>query len=811
MSKRVVISGYGVINALGNNKDEVKAGIFGGKCGLSKKGFKSLDSEVVGSVGAVTLDEVNSFFEENNIPYDRCAQLALTAAKECIDQSKIQEEEINPYRKGVVIGTSLGGMLSGDTFHTQWIKKGIKEADGSLLRLYPLHAMADVIAKTYGFNGVKNVISTACAASANAVGYGYDMIQSGKYDVMLVGGADPLSRFSFAGFTSLKALDNEFCKPYSASKGINLGEGAAFFIMEDYEQAKKRNATILVEVLGYGLSADAYHQTAPDIGGGGAVRAIRVAMSLSGLTEDDISYINGHGTGTTANDVAESTAYKTIFRDYVDKVPLSSIKGGVGHCLGAAGAVECAASIMALQEDKVPPTVNFDPLIQKPINHVPNVAQDHVCGVVLSNSFAFGGNNCCLALAKPENSFAKKERNEDDIVITGIGCVGTGGADVKSLWETFDNRTVCIKEVEEFDTSDYTFKVMGDMPNVEWRKYIPPKFLRRIDTVTKLTMASGKQAIDDAKLRITRDNMERIGVIYATGSGPLETIEHINRGIITDGIMSVNPAHFPNSVINAAPGNLCIANTLKGPTSTLTVGGTSTLVAMNYAIELIHNGHADAIVVVGADECNEPMLAGNDKIGLLSAHGSVPFSKDADGMVLSQGSTAFVIETKEHAKERSARIYAKIKGYAMTSDNKGLSTVSEEGKELKECVKTAIQESGLEYVDYYASSAIGVKEIDEAEMHVINDLFDERTSVSSIPSLLGYSTGSVGGYGILSALYAFEKNQVVGLPEGDYELYEEVQEKLAQRENKNATVRTACVDAVAFGGGYASIVLEKYE
>lgn len=811
MSKRVVISGYGVINALGGNKEEVKSGIFAGKCGLSKKGFKSLDSEVVGSVGAVNLNEVSSFFEENGIPYDRCAQLALTAAKECIEQSKIQDEDINPYRKGVVIGTSLGGMLSGDTFHTQWIEKGIKEADGNLLKLYPLHAMADIISKTYHFHGVKNVISTACAASANAVGYGYDMIQSGKYDVMLVGGVDPLSRFSFAGFTSLKALDQDFCKPYSVSHGINLGEGAAFFVMEDYEQAKKRNATILAEVLGYGLSADAYHQTAPDIGGGGATRAIRAAMSISGITPDDVSYINGHGTGTTANDVAESTAYKTIFKDYVDKVPLSSIKGGVGHCLGAAGAVECAASIMAIQEDKVPPTVNFDESIKKEINYVPNVAQEQVCNVVLSNSFAFGGNNCCLALAKPENNYVKRERNQDDIVITGIGCVGTGGVDIKSLWETFDNRTVCIKEITDFDTKDYTFNVMGDMPNVEWKKYIPPKFLRRIDTVTKLTMASGKQAIDDAKLRITRDNMERIGVIYATGSGPLETIEHINHGIITDGIMSVNPAHFPNSVINAAPGNLCIANTLKGPTSTLTVGGTSTLVAMNYAIELIHNGHADAIVVVGADECNEPMLAGNDKVGLLSENGCVPFSKSADGMVLSQGSTAFVIETEQHAKERSAHIYAKIKGYAMTSDNKGLSTVAEDGEALKECVKSAIQESGLDYVDYFASSAIGVKEIDEAESHMIHELFDERTNISNIPALLGYSTGSVGGYGILSALYVFEKEQVIGLPEGDYELKEEVQGKLVKGENRSASVKTACVDAVAFGGGYASIVLEKYE
>ncbi|MDR1550079.1 MAG: beta-ketoacyl-[acyl-carrier-protein] synthase family protein [Hungatella sp.] len=811
MNRRVVISGYGVVNALGKNKKEVEESLFNGKCGLSKKSFQFNEEQVTGSVGAVKFESIHTFFEKNNIPYDKCAQLALTAAEECINQSGIQREKTSPYRKGVVVGVSLGGMLSGDKFHVQWLERGIKEADEKLLKIYPLHAMADVIADVYGFKGVKNVISTACAAGGNAIGYGYDMIRSGKYDVMLAGGADPLSRFSFAGFTSLKALDPEFCKPYSTSSGINLGEGAAFFLMEDYEHAVKRNADIIIEVLGYGLSADAYHQTAPDIGGGGAARAIRSAISISGITLSDISYVNGHGTGTTANDVAESCAYRSVFRDYIDMVPLSSIKGSIGHCLGAAGAVECAASIMAIQQDQVPPTVNFSVTEEKQINYVPNKSQNHICNVVLSNSFAFGGNNCCLALSKLQKVNKTRERIESTVVITGIGCVGVGGKNVKELWETFDNRRVCKKNITEFNIDDYSCKVMGDMPEVEWKKYISAKFLRRIDTVTKLTMTSGKQAIDDAKLRITRENMERIGVVYATGSGPMETIEFINRGIINKGIESVNPADFPNSVINAAPGNFCIANTLKGPTSTISTCGTSTLIAVNYAVELLRSGHAEIIIVVGADECNEPMIAGRDKMGLLSAKGSVPMSKEADGMVLSQGSTAFVLETEDHAKARNVKIYAAVRGSAMTSDNYGLSTVSAEGVELKECIVEAMKESGFDHVDYFVSGANGVKEVDQAEIQVINDIFDERTSISNIQSLIGTSTGSAGGYGILGALYSFENGKVISLPDGMYELHEAVKGKINQGENRIADVRTACVDAVAFGGGYASIVLEKYE
>lgn len=806
--KRVVVTGYGIVNAMGKNKVEVEQNIFGGQSGVGKKVFPSVDRDYEGSVGEIKdLTEVDSFFEENGVPYDRCAQIAIMAAKECLEHSKIDYAEEDPFRRGVAVGTSLGGMLSGQAFHRQWLSEGLDAANKDYLYLYPLHAMVDVLSKKYHFKGVKNIISTACAASGNIVGYGSDMIKSGKHDIMLVGGVDPLCVFSFAGFTSLKALDAEPCKPYSVSSGINLGEGGAFVLLEEYEHAKKRGATIYAEILGYGLSADAYHPTAPDLGGGGASRAMNTAIKLSGIDKEAVSYINGHGTGTTANDKAERSAFKTVFGEKVSDIPLSSIKGAIGHCLGAAGAEECVVSIMALNNGLLPPTVNFKTDIDTPINHVPNTAQKHNCDVILSNSFAFGGNNCCLAIGKESVAREVEELEKQKVVITGMGCCGVGGATIEELFDTFATQE---SHIQPYSSETSKCNQIGVMPEVDWKKYIPGKVIRRIDEVTKLAMTAGKQALDDSKLTVTRNNTERIGVIYATGTGPLGTIVSIDQSIVEKGIGSISLSDFPNSVINAAPGNFCIANMLKGPTSTLSSGTASYLVALNYALELLNSGMADAIIMVGADECHDAHIMGTDKVGLMSRTKFAPLTEKADGMVLSPGSVALMLETEKHALERNANIIAAIKGYASTSDNYGLADIDPEGTELYECVKRAIEDSKAESLDLYVNAAIGVPNCDSADINALKKLVDEgifRSDIacSTISPLLGIASGTNSGYSLLSALYSFIHQEVIGVDGVKADISAHY-----SAENRKKDINTACISTMGLGGSYSSIVVEKY-
>lgn len=812
MKKRIVITGYGVINALGKGKEAVEKRLFDGEVGLSRKVFSSKSGDIAGTVGAVreALGE-DPFFAENGIPFDRCAQFALLAGSECLEHAGFDLSAESPYRCGVAIGTSLGGMLSGQTFHRQWLENGIDSADADLLVAYPLHTIVDIVAKRFGFRGVKTVISTACAASGNIVGYGCDMIRNGKHDVILAGGVDPLSSFSFAGFNALKALDPERCMPYSGSHGINLGEGGAFVLLEDYDHAVKRGATIYAEVLGYGLSADAYHPTAPDLGGGGASRAMQAAIRASGISVEDIDYVNGHGTGTHANDTAERLAFKAVFHDRVPEVALSSIKGAIGHCLGAAGGEECVASVMALNNGMVPPTVNFDPDFDPaPFDLVPNKAEKRDCRVILSNSFAFGGNNCCLSLGKPGFTGSAPEPVDDSVVITGMGCCGVGGVGIAQLWQTFENRTSCIGRVESAECRNHQ---AGVMPDVEWKKFIPSKFIRRIDEVTKLTMAAGKQALDHSKLRVTRESSNRIGVIYATGTGPLGTIVNIDKMIVEQGIASISLSDFPNSVINAAPGNFCIANMLKGPTSTLSNGVASFLLAFNYASELLHNDTADAIIVVSADECNEPLLIGNDKLDLLSRDDYRPLTPEADGMVLSPGAVAVVLEKESCARARGAKLLARVKGLGVSSDNGKLASVDPNGEALRVCVENAVREAGSPKIDLYLNTAMGVPACDEADANALQALTEAGvlradTLCSTVSPLLGIASGTDAGYSLLAALHAFEKQEALGLPAGHPALRAGLEGRYA-RENRKADIHTACVSGMSLGGTFASLVLEQ--
>lgn len=808
--KQIVITGYSVISAAGMDKEENRKNIFQGETGIANATFCYKDGSKVSASGVIGHElKEHSFFKEHNIVPDRASHLALLAADDCLNDAKLEIDSENPLKIGIVIGTSLGGMRSADIFHTDWLKNGIDAADPELLKQYPLHAVADILAMQYGFNGAKITISTACSSGANAVGLGTDLINGGLCDVVLVGGVDPISRFSFAGFTSLKAIDANPCRPYSASIGINLGEGAAFFLLESDEHAQTRGADIKAEVRGYGITADAYHPTAPDIAGNGAVRSMTAAMVNGICNLGDLTYINGHGTGTSSNDNSERKSWKAFVKENTD-IPLISNKGASGHCMGAAGAVEIAFSIMSLENNQIPPTINFNIEEAKPdagIDFVPNNARDKQVENVLSNSFAFGGNNCSVLLSK----YKKRENmiiDADDIVITGIGCVGTGGANVKELYNTFEEGKCWI---EKLDTTgkDFTAAYIGAMPEIEYKKYIPGKVLRRIDQVTKLAMTSGRQALLHSGIKVTPKNADRIGVIYGTGTGPLKTIEHVSRNMILEGYEGVDANEFPNTVLNAAPGNFSIVNMLKGPTSTISAGSVSGLDAFIYASELLKNNQADAIIVLSADEWNEPLQVGNERLGLLSSNGELPFSKNADGMILATGSVAFMLERKEHAKNRGANILAQVSGYAITSDNSPLSGFSENNEQWKASLEEAKRVSGIGGIDYYASTSYGIPVLDRKELDLMSMVLEDTTQVRSIPRLVGAASGSLGGYGLLSCIYAFQAGKVPN----QGEIFDEMNETFVKMLNRDAsdTIHTAAVSSPSFGGSYTSIIISKGE
>jgi 3-oxoacyl-[acyl-carrier-protein] synthase II len=261
------------------------------------------------------------------------------------------------------------------------------------------------VAIEFDLHGPCLMIPTACAAGNYAIGYGFDMIRTGRADVMLAGGADPFSRITYMGFARLGAIAPERCQPFDKNRqGMVPGEGAAVLVLEPLEAAKARGAEIIAEVLGYGVSCDAHHMTAAHPQGDGAIRAMAMAMEGSGITVDDIDYISAHGTGTPTNDRVESLAVRRLFGQRAGDIPMSSIKSMLGHTMGAASAIEAVACALAIDTGVIPPTINYEtPDPECDLDYVPNAARKTDPRVILNNAYAFGGNNASLCLARIEN------------------------------------------------------------------------------------------------------------------------------------------------------------------------------------------------------------------------------------------------------------------------------------------------------------------------------------------------------------------------------------------------------------------------
>jgi 3-oxoacyl-(acyl-carrier-protein) synthase len=382
----VVITGVGIVSALGSGASAQLEALKAGRSGLrplSLFSLQGLPPLPVGEVDASVLGDTGP----------RTPGLALVAARQALQDAALEGSGV------LAVGTTTGGIPESERHYFQ--HRGQEGAeDRELLRHHAAGTVADVLASELGLTAERHTFSTACSSSANAIGYGAARVERGA-PWALVGGVDALSRLTYAGFHSLKLLSSTACRPFGHGRtGLSLGEGAAFLLLESEERARKRGATILGYVAGWGCTADAYHITAPHPEGHGAIAAMRAALEDAGLTPKDVDYVNAHGTATPANDKAESMALGTVFGG---EVPLtSSTKGATGHTLGAAGAIEAAFCVLALQAGFAPASIGLtEPDPELKVRHVPAGGVEGPLKVALSNSFGFGGNNTALVLKRP--------------------------------------------------------------------------------------------------------------------------------------------------------------------------------------------------------------------------------------------------------------------------------------------------------------------------------------------------------------------------------------------------------------------------
>ncbi|HEX6077289.1 MAG TPA: beta-ketoacyl-[acyl-carrier-protein] synthase family protein [Micromonosporaceae bacterium] len=812
--ERVAITGVAISCALGDGTEQVWKAIRDAQSGISltkRLDVSTLSCKYSGEMGDVATPSRTARQGE---PWrrprgrlDRATRLVLNAAREVFAASELPVTAYDPYRVGVALGTSVGGLDEGERFHWELLEGGVEATRRDRLLIYPLYTSADALSVAYGLKGPKVVISNACAAGGNSIGYASDLIRWGRADAMLAGGVDVLDILSMAGFDSLKALDPEPCAPYSRSTGLNIGEGAALLVLEAESAALRREAPILGYIRGYAMTSDAHHATAPDPAGNGALRAMRRALARSGLQPSDVDYVNGHGTGTPANDGAEPKAIDALFQGATPP-PMSSTKSQIGHTLGAAGAIEAAVSVMALRDGLLPPTINVADPSALTRDIVPNASRPATVDTVVSNSFAFGGNNCALVLGGRPREVV--EPADHRVVITGAGVVSPLGVGRQELLEALRTGQVAIGQAATTDTGLSSTHLAAEVAEAAMRRHIDRAYVRRLDQLGRLVLAATRLALKDAAYPLSRDTSDRIGMIFGTFTGPLETVGQLTETIGTLGPHRVNPKLFPNSVMNAAAGHACLSLQLRGPLSTLATGCSSGLTGLGYAADLVRRGEADAMLAVSADELTPLLHLGFDRLGMLADQSVHPYDTDPSGMAIGAGGAALVVETLESAKARGATILAEVAGHSITSDAYRVAGNEPSGEAWAESFLRAIADAGLTPADVGTvyGDARGTAALDRAEARAVAKVWQPgQVRLANLNSQTGHLHSTTA---LLAAVAATETVSSGWAPEllGLRNPLPEIADHLKAAPSDT---RACLVTSVNWGGTYATVLLSRWE
>ncbi len=412
MKRRVVITGVGPVTPIGTGKETFWNNLIAGKSGvgiITRFDPTDFDVKIAGEVK--NFEYADYMDKKEGKRMDRVTHFAVAAAKLAVEDAKLDLEKINQVRAGVCVGSGIGGIETFVEQTTKFVEKGPSKISPFFIPMEIPNMPAGQISIALGFKGPNTAIVTACATGTNCIGDAFRTIQYGDADIMIAGGTEAaISPVAVAGFANMKALSTNNEHPEKAScpfdkkrEGFVMGEGAGVVVLEELEHAKARGAHIYAEICGYGMTADAYHITAPDPSGEMPAACMQAAVDDASVKPEEVDYINAHGTSTHRNDLNETLAAKKVFGEHAYKMTISSNKSMLGHLLGAAGGVEAIATVLTIENGVIPPTINYeDPDLEEglDLDYVPNVARNAEVNVAISNSFGFGGHNATILFKK---------------------------------------------------------------------------------------------------------------------------------------------------------------------------------------------------------------------------------------------------------------------------------------------------------------------------------------------------------------------------------------------------------------------------
>lgn len=408
--KRVVVTGVGLITPLGIGVKASWENLIQGKSGIRKITHfdaSAFQTQIAGEVDGFNPED---YIEPKEIKkMDRFIHFAVAITTMAMEDSRVKITDNNAERVGVIVGSGIGGLYAIEHYHSVLLEKGPRRISPFFIPMLIINLASGQISIKFGAKGPNSAVATACATGSHAIGDAYRIIQRGDADVMIAGGTEAvITPLGVAGFSAMKALSTRNDEPEKASRpfdrdrdGFVMGEGAGIMILESLEHALNRGAKIYGEIVGYGMTADAYHITSPAPEGEGAARCMAMALKDGGVAPSEVDYINAHGTSTRYGDELESNAIKTVFGEHAYKMAVSSTKSMTGHLLGAAGGVEAVISVLSIYNDIVPPTINLDtPDAECDLDYIPHKSRKMTVNYALSNSFGFGGTNACLLFKK---------------------------------------------------------------------------------------------------------------------------------------------------------------------------------------------------------------------------------------------------------------------------------------------------------------------------------------------------------------------------------------------------------------------------
>ena len=621
MKSEIVITGAGIVSAIGIGKAATLEALRQGRTGIGAMRYLQTNHTdfPVGEV-ALSDDELKQRLGVSAEPVNRTALLGMLALQEALSEADIY---FPPCREGLgkglpfINGTTVGGMDMTEQFFPD-----------SISPMHDCGTTTDLIADHFGCFSSTSCVSTACSSAANAIVAGANMIRAGETEIAVVGGAECLTKFHLNGFNALMILDHEQCRPFDQTRaGLNLGEGAAYLVIETRASARRRGAAILGRLSGYGNACDAFHQTASSDDGEGAYRAMRKALGMAGLTPQDVSYVNAHGTGTPNNDLSESHALQRLFGDGMP--PVSSTKGLTGHTTSASGAVEAVISLLALQHQLLPANYGWHQAMDGGI--VP-VSQPKAAAVthVMCNSFGFGGNDTSLLISRiAEETIDAKDTAE---AIEAKNAIGTKAA--------LTDRRVFIRAAAQISMQQPLTEQWIDAPltyteacvpsiDPDFREWLSPMASRRMGRLMKRALVTALKVMNDSGIS------QPDAIVTGTGWGCLENTEQFLGQLCREGEEMLKPTHFMQSTHNTVSSLIAIHSHCHGYNTTYSQRQTSFDAALHDAWQQLRLGDISNTLVTGNDELTPTWFTALQRSGYVGLPGRVPAGEASVAMLLS--------------------------------------------------------------------------------------------------------------------------------------------------------------------------------